>query len=78
MPTCRAVVVGADGAATTPADVHRPAEHRGAGHATADRATKDRAAGVAAGVPVADSAAGLAIVEVARRPGADVLIVPTT
>jgi len=78
MHTCRAVVVGADGAATTPADVHRPAEHRGAGHATADRATKDRAAaGVAAGV-VADSAAELAIVEVARRPGADVLIVPTT
>ncbi len=73
MPTCRAVVVGADGAATTPADVHRPAEHRGAGHATADRATKDRAAGV-----VADSAAELAIVEVARRSGADVLIVPTT
>ena len=54
MPTCRAVVVGTDGAATTPADVHRPAEHRGAGHATADRATKDRAAGV-----VADSAAEL-------------------
>lgn len=73
MPTCRAVVVGADGAATTPADVHRAAEHRGAGHATADRATKDRAAGV-----VADSATELAIVEVARRPGADVLIVPTT
>ena len=74
MPTCRAVVVGADGAATTPADVHRAAEHRGAGHATADRATKDRAP---RGV-VADSAAELAIVEVARRPGADVLIVPTT
>jgi hypothetical protein len=77
MPTCRAVVVGTGGAATTPADVHRAAEHRGAGHATADRATKDRAAGVAAGV-VADSAAELAIVEVARRSGADVLIVPTT
>ena len=76
MPTCRAMVVGTDGAATTPADVHRPAEHRGAGHATADRATKDRAAGVAAGV-VADSAAE-PLVEVARRPGADVLIVPTT